>query len=258
MLWRWNGHDWASDAPRGAPVPQTLSIVTYNIWFEAVARDERCQGLAELLEARRPDIIGLQEATLRMLRPLLEQEWVRRDYWCSASPHSHGGTHGVVLLARPEPVRLAFDPLPGVMGRRLLWADFADLRVGVVHLESSAHSAPVRAEQLEVIFSRLAEAASAVLMGDFNLCSSSDENRRLDPGYVDLWARLRPEEPGYTVDSERNPMLRRQEKRVRLDRILLRSERWQATGVEMLGTEPIAPNVLVSDHFGLEAQLRGS
>lgn len=229
-------------------MPGELSVVTWNIWFEAFARDERCEALNAALQELRPDIIGLQEATLRMLRPLLERDWVRRDYWCSASPSSHGGTHGVVLLSRWEPVRLAFDPLPGTMGRRMLWADFADLRVGVVHLESASYNAPVRAEQLPVVFERLNEAPSAVLMGDFNLCSSWEENAGLDPAYADLGE-------GFTVDSTRNPMLRKA-KAVRFDRILLRSSRWRAVGIEMLGTEPFAPGLHVSDHFGLRAQLK--
>lgn len=227
-----------------------LSLVTYNIWFEAVAREERCRGLSDLLAGLRPDIIGLQEATLRMLRPLLEQDWVRRDYWCSASPASPAHTHGVVLLARHGPARLGCDPLPGEMGRRLLWADFGDLRVGAVHLESMSVNAPTRREQLERIFPRLAEASSAVLMGDFNLCASWPENAHLDPGYLDLWAHLHSGEMGYTQDSDVNAMLRKA-KAVRFDRILLRSERWRPLSSERLGTEPITPGIFISDHFGL-------
>jgi len=254
MLWRYDGDEWVES---GRPLPKKLTLVCWNIWFEAHAREERCRGLAEVLGKLKPDIIGLQEATLKMLRPLLEQEWVRRHYWCSASPTSAASTHGVVLLSRREPTRLAFDPLPGAMGRRLLWADFGDLRIGVVHLESMKKNAMVRREQLDVVFPRLDEAASAILMGDLNFCSCwDDENGQLEPSYRDLWTQLHPEDPGYTGDSVRNPMIRVKEKPVRFDRVLLRSKRWKATSIELIGTEEIAPGVLISDHFGLLAQLQ--
>jgi len=45
---------------------------------------------------------------------------------------------------------------------------------------------------------------------------------------------------------------------VRFDRVLVKSRRWTATEVELLGTEPIAaglPRVFPSDHFGVKCRL---
>ena len=48
------------------------------------------------------------------------------------------------------------------------------------------------------------------------------------------------------------------EKRVRFDRVLWRDEQrtWQATEIELVGTEPIAPELFISDHFGLQVRLK--
>ena len=45
---------------------------------------------------------------------------------------------------------------------------------------------------------------------------------------------------------------------MRFDRVLLEGERWVATDIELLGTEPIdaeLPRVFPSDHFGVECRL---
>lgn len=258
MIWRFQEGAWREAPPGGGTRPSTLRLVTFNLWFEAHEREARCRGQAALLQELDPDIMGLQEATLRMLEPLLAQEWVRSGYWCSASSTSAAATHGVVMLARVVPDRLAIEQLPGQMGRRLLWADFGDLRVGVVHLESMGSSAPARAAQLAQIFPRLAEAPSAVLMGDFNMCSTWEENANLDPAYLDLWPTLRPTEPGWTEDTSINTMraaIRRHDKAVRFDRMLLRSATWRARDIELIGTRPLGPDLFCSDHFGLVSQI---
>jgi tyrosyl-DNA phosphodiesterase 2 len=45
---------------------------------------------------------------------------------------------------------------------------------------------------------------------------------------------------------------------VRFDRVVLKGDRWTATDIELLGTEPIAedlPRVFPSDHFGVACRL---
>src|SRR5262249_55146871 len=151
-----------------------------------------------------PEVIALQEATLAMLRPLLEQDWVRRQYYTTASPHSPTATHGVVLLCRfPTPAYLL--QLPGHFGRRSAILELAGLRVASVHLES-LNSAHVRREQLRLLFTQLQDSPSAMLLGDFNFCSSWEENRQLPADYLDLWPAVHPDLPGYTEDTQLNTM----------------------------------------------------
>ena len=101
---------------------------------------------------------------------------------------------------------------------------------------------------------------------DFNFCSAwRDENDNIPNEWVDCWPALEPDAPGYTQDTEVNAMLfnqRGKAKRVRFDRILLRSEpaqsRWRPMSITRLGTAPLNARgkpVYVSDHFGLLASI---
>lgn len=255
--WGWRQGEWREFAPEPEPLPDELCVVSWNLWMDSHERERRGAGQVAELQALQPHLIGLQEATLRMLDPFFHSEWIRERYWCSASPTSGAATHGVVLFSRLGCERLWLESLPGAMGRRALLADFSGLRLAVVHLESQSKNTEVRQAQLQQLFPLLEEAPAALLMGDFNFCSQWEENARLPANYVDLWASLRPDLPGWSIDTERNPMLLKQERRARqsrYDRMLLRG--LQAESLHQVGLEPLAEGLLCSDHFGLSATLR--
>ncbi|HSH74800.1 MAG TPA: hypothetical protein VLA09_03865, partial [Longimicrobiales bacterium] len=81
------------------------------------------------------------------------------------------------------------------------------------------------------------------------------------PGdYQDVWPAVRPEE-GFTVDTEENEMRGRgteERKRVRFDRILIRSPSARPVAARLVGTKSIRgskPKLYPSDHFGVFARL---
>jgi len=96
-------------------------------------------------------------------------------------------------------------------------------------------------------------------MGDFNFCSRwKEENDNIRADYIDLWAHLQGDNPGYTEDTKINEMLhsrRRDDKQVRFDRIILRdkTKQWTPESIDIIGTTQIMgePCVWISDHFGL-------
>lgn len=235
-----------------------LKFLTQNLWFDAHERQTRMEGHVAQWQACQADVIAVQEATLACLRPLLASPWLPSNFWSSATVESDAAWQGVVVFSRVAPERAWMTPLPGTMGRRLLNVQFQDLHLGVVHLESSAGSAPVRGQQLSAIFASLASSPDALLVGDFNLCSSSAENAQLPADYLDLWPHLHPGDSGLTQDTAINTMMLKQFRKpmaVRYDRMLLRSQVWQATAIERVGIEELAPGLFASDHFGLCAQL---
>lgn len=263
---RW---DYAGPATMAANA-DAISCVTFNVWFGERHFEARCLALMELLEKHRPDVIALQEVTIPFLAGLRSSAWVRREYLVSDFMGSTlaSASYGVVLLTRLPVESMELHDLPTRMGRKLLLARLlvndAPLAVGTVHLESLPDSAPYRGRQLAQIFKTLKRENDAILMGDFNFCSSwPEEQACLDPEYEDVWPALRGSEPGYTADTDLNLMLAAtsEEKRVRYDRVLVRSGApgWVPHSVELLGTGPIAadlPEVFPSDHFGLFARLR--
>jgi tyrosyl-DNA phosphodiesterase 2 len=244
------------------PDIEHLTVATLNVWFADDYFDQRCSATLALLQSYQPDVITLQEVTPAFLTQLLDTPWVQADYRLSDIYGDSVDPYGVLILSR-LPIRAwQFFVLPSVMGRHLVTALAALNRTTTlfasVHLESGP-SAPIRAKQLARIFPLLVSEPHVILTGDFNFCSSWDENRRLDPTYQDIWPLLHQAEPGFTEDTDRNIMRllhtgkRRQ---VRFDRILLRSQQlgWRAEAVELIGTEPISsvtPNIFPSDHFGL-------
>jgi tyrosyl-DNA phosphodiesterase 2 len=260
---------WIEDRHASPPAlpSSAISVITWNTWFAPYSFDARFKALLALIHARRPDVICLQEIVAESLEMLLATPWIRAEYRISDARGTTFESYGVVLLSRLPVLSLAIHELPSSMHRRLLVAEIAvgprRLVVATAHLESMKPNRDTRADQLAEIFPRLkAMGPDAVLVGDFNLCSSwTEENANLDPEFVDLWPALRDRAPGYTEDTGVNTMLlnvKNKEKTVRFDRILLRSAEgaWKPGSIELLGTAPIAPtspDVFPSDHFGLIA-----
>jgi tyrosyl-DNA phosphodiesterase 2 len=248
-----------------APISK-LSCLTWNVWFGDYAFAERANGLLAELGRRPADIIALQEVTPPLLRLLTERSWVRRDYTLSFHQPEAVEDHGLLLLSRRPPKRFRRLELPSQMGRCALLAEFETPQgtalVATVHLDSMSFLEQSRQEQLLKLFFELEGYAQVLLLGDFNFCSSwVHENDRLDSRYLDLWPHLRPGEHGYTEDTTINTMRlaqTRKTKHVRFDRILLRDDHrcWDPRSVELVGCRPLAPELFVSDHFGLRASLR--
>jgi tyrosyl-DNA phosphodiesterase 2 len=260
---------WAA-APDGEHRAPTLAVATFNAWFQGPERPARIRGLLEVLERSRADVIFLEEATRPLVDAMMAADWVRASYRLASAPVREDAipSHGLVVLSRPPLGDVVLHPLPTHMGRRVLVGEMkingAVLALAAVHLESLRSNADTRASQLEAVFRLLEPFPDAVLAGDFNFCSSwTLENARIDPRFVDLWPALHPADPGYTQDTERNPMLAKakgESKRVRIDRILLRSDarRWEPLACRLVGTEPVeaGSSLFPSDHFGVIATLR--
>ena len=146
------------------------------------------------------------------------------------------------------------------------WAALLDAPVsgGQVGADASGTvAADFRARQLRLIFPLLQPSEHAILMGDFNFCSSTTENANILPAYLDLWPALHPSDPGYTENTDINRMRANfsgKHPNVRIDRVLLRSagRRFEGRNIRLLGTSPISaelPDAFPSDHFGLCASL---
>ena len=245
------------DGVRDSSARERLRLVTYNVWFGEYCRDQRQLALLELLHAQDADVIGLQEATPELVEKIEGAAWLEAYAKSDLDVHPHG----LLCLSRVPVREFVRHSLPSMFGRELLVAELDGLAVGIVHLESTRGLAEQRARQLRRIFPGLARYSDVALMGDFNFCSTSEENAQLDPAYVDVWPHLRPHEPGWTEDTDLNRMrkeLSRKEKQVRFDRLLLRSPSWTPSSIELLGTDPLSPEqpaLFPSDHFGLCAEL---
>lgn len=259
----------AQDSPAAetnpAPAdPATLRVLTYNVLADPDVADARLPRLLQILREANADILVLQEVAPWFAERLLKEAWTR----VYQRPTKEGRTliaHEYLVLSR-FPV-LSFDQasLPGKQ-RRVYFAARLDLPTGptdvaTCHLESLLEDGPIRAQQLDVFFQRLAGSHDAFFAGDFNFGDGEQpDTAHLDPQFRDAWLMIHPRDPGYTWNIEKSRMARAGsfvgEKSRRLDRILFRSKQWIPVSTVILGDEPVGPQksrVFPSDHFGLLA-----
>ncbi len=211
--------------------------------------------------------------TPSILQQLLAQPFIQERYYISdVDGRTFNGWYGVVLLidTRFNISHLNIIDFPqSTMGRRLVLAQIKldkneILRIGTVHLES-LDSKEQRQSQLNICqnaFNR--SPGTSILMGDFNFSAHGQENIdqfRALPEWIDVWADLMgTQNPGYTFDTEVNSMTKANiggSDRSRIDRIILRSQTFIPTEIEILGTGHIGNHGYIdlfpSDHFGLTA-----
>ena len=255
---RWTAADAASPVERAE-----LILTTYNIWNDAKHAAQRYQAIAQMLSRRKPDVMVFQETTPDALDVFTSQDWIREEYSRAAVVDGRAGGYGLLLLSRLPVHRVTYTQLPTRQSRGFLLAEIAVTGprtvVCCLHLDSGKSSARLRGWQLRRVFAALRTAENAVVLGDFNMRDA--ENPRIDPPYCDVWPALRPDEDGFTEDTSINLMrydMKDRHRHVRFDRVLIKSQHWTPTNINLLGTEPVAadlPRVFPSDHFGVECVL---
>ena len=253
-----------SDADTAAPgYRDELTITTYNVWNDSKHADERYLAIAQILSRRDPDIMVFQEVTPRALEVFLAQQWIRDGYARAAVVGDDAADYGMLMLSRLPISNVTYTRLPTRQSRGFLQAELTvngrRTAVCCIHLDSGKSSSRLRGWQLRRIFRALRTTENAVVLGDFNMRDA--ENARICAPYCDVWPALRPDEEGFTEDTSINLMrydMKDKHRHVRFDRVLLKGGQWIATGIELLGTQPIAdglPRVFPSDHFGVECRL---
>lgn len=213
------------------------------------------------------------------LQSLLKQSWVREEYYLSDVTGKTLNGCGQLLLSKYpfQGFIYTFSPKKNVIFGRLFFND-RDLVIPVVHLTSShekygPHNATMKRDEqmdlLKELFTLNSLSADyptfkkgdGLVMGDFNIGDEEEENKNLVmTGFLDLWKELHPDQPGYTFDTENNPLAGLASKKGprRIDRVLLRSEHWSCSKMMMFGNQPKAVNIsdkevqlYPSDHYGL-------
>lgn len=244
-----------------------LRVITWNVWFNEWQRDLRQRALWSELEALDPDVICLQEVVSSHLDGPEIHELRDRGFWVS---NRRIWGYDVIVVSRLPVLDSERVPLPSVMGRELLVVHLDTnpaLTVATVHLESTNEMTDFRCQQLAEIHKWLENQADVLLVGDMNFPAGERPEAAFLPGWTDVWQSLRPDDPGFTVDSKlnvmRGSMKPGQKKRARIDRVFHRGARWRPVAIERLGTKPIAtdppdPSLFISDHFGLCVDLDSS
>jgi len=255
-------------------------------------QEERYQHIVQLFEKYKADVICLQEVIGKFIDVLVKNDYVRENYYIIHDDCKTWPGYGTYFLST-FPFILERYELITSMGRDLIVGvlniNNEKIYCGNIHLESLANPF-IRSQQLFRCNELLDENNTALLLGDFNFASDKNyslierrrdliekgedpysishlEDEKLEnnvlkemmPNFDDIWELLHPGENGYTFDSSINKMLKHYEE-MRYDRILLKSNSWNAKSIQMIGNEPIESDedgpLFPSDHFGLLMELK--
>lgn len=252
-------------AALAAAEPPALTVLTWNVLADPTHAGQRLPAILAEIQRVQPDIIALQEVAPWM-RAEIQRSAVFREYRLTVLGGRVDAPGGVFLAARSEVRNPRVVVIPSRQDRCALVADLdtpiGTLRVATVHLESFLHDGPIRAAQLRAVGQALEGAEHAMLLGDCNFGDGEEPDTSAVPaGFADLWRQLKGDEPGFTWDRQRNALADAgsfpNEASRRLDRIFLRSSRWQPAAMDVVGTQPVAgqEGLHPSDHFGLCVRL---
>lgn len=264
-----DGAEWVpARSPRGThPSSGRVRVLTWNTLWDRYDADRidtarRRPLLPAALRAADADVIALQEVEPPLLALLLREPWVREAYTLGTDPAARDVDDCGLLLLSRLPVREAghhaLGPHKAVTALVVEGPD-EPLTVAVTHL-SSDHSADGAARR-EAELARLAEGLApldgdVVLLGDFNDGTDAPQTAL---GMRDAWSEVRGSgDTTPTFDPRANPLAAVSSlsgRASRLDRVLLRTGRLRAREVSLLGTEPAADGLHLSDHYGVCAEL---
>lgn len=238
-----------------------LRLLTYNVLVHDIETQTRAPAVIKIMQDSGADIITVQEAAGWFTDALDASAWAK-GY--DRTPERASACAGQMILSKFPVTQSTCMPLTGKQGRLALMTTVqtpdGPLRIATSHLESPLDDVYTRSMQLTEIFDKLGAAGDAVVAGDFNFGDEGPEAMTLPTEYRDFWTTLRKGEAGFTWDNERSDMARLSPERFpgeesrRLDWILMRSEKWQPSEVQLVGDAPIKPEnkrLFPSDHFGV-------
>lgn len=261
-----------------SPRDSTLRLVTWNVnGLRACSR----KGFADWLAVARPDVVALQEIRARpdQLPPEVASPPGYDAVW---HPAARPGYSGVGLLSRATPRRVTPDALGDPRfddeGRLLLSDHGPFLLYNGYHPNGGRDLArvPFKLEFSEAVLrhamAQRTAGRSVVLCGDFNTAHREIDlanpranrtntgflpeerawlDRLLAHGFVDVFRRLHPDEPGHYTWWSNRPGVRERNVGWRIDYFFVSPEL-----LDRVVAARIHPQVMGSDHCPVELELR--
>jgi len=170
----------------------SFKIVSYNIWFGSHNFFNRRIAILELLKNKDADVVCLQEVTSHFYNTLMEDQFIRENYYLS---DSHFNSYNVVILSK-FPMKFYILNLPSNMNRNLVIGELitqqssknSTLVFSSSHLESLENE-DLRKTQLEKSFEVIKSFNNSLLVGDFNIDDTlqAAEMKNIDSQYQDNW-----------------------------------------------------------------------
>ncbi|KAL4422535.1 hypothetical protein ABPG75_008732 [Micractinium tetrahymenae] len=251
------------------PAADMFSLLNWNVWDDAGNSAARMAALwREVLRRDRPTFLLFQEMTFKHWAHLQAQPWFS-SYHADFGLPPHPCRCFTVLLCRKDSVQ---NPQQRQVYRyevndteRGGWSFERDIKSlscqvgGTPLLVSTTHVMHFGGgcQQIEEMKAELQKhpERNKLIAGDLNW--HFDRKLRLPDEWLDVWEQQRPGEAGSTFDtSVCFPKGKKCGKGARLDRVLARLEDWEPAYIELVGQQPLAEGVWISDHLGLFARFQ--
>ncbi|CAF3510562.1 unnamed protein product [Rotaria sordida] len=277
-------------------IPERCQFLTWNILFdyyqsEFIYTNQRYEEILKTLKSFLPDIICLQEVTIKFLNLLLDETWLKENNYYiiimgTILDNKQKQSYGQLMLMknfRPRafsicPLDISEDVTSTIKKRtkKYISARFAlnsDVTIDLVnlHLHSNhTFNANEKRCQLLEYFFKTMNTQNYMLIGDFNFgdYDIKEQNilQRHQHQIHDLWKDIYDldENSGYTFDPSRNicaQITSDFQLSLRLDRYLLHKlhnlsysiEHLNIVGLETISIDPINnKHINQSDHYALQ------
>jgi endonuclease/exonuclease/phosphatase family metal-dependent hydrolase len=192
----------SSSLPSTAAAAESLTIVTWNVWFDVFERERRTNHVLSTTQSIQPDVACFQEVTASFVTALGQNSLSESYHVCedvsAVSTSASSIPYGALIMCKKKyAARFSRHELTTLMGRELLVAELQLSQgqrfvVATVHMESlNCHN--VRVQQMKEIKRVLSSYYDApdrrvasvdavscvafdpiVMCGDFNFCSDSN------------------------------------------------------------------------------------
>jgi len=189
--------------------PISLRILTWNIWFEILLRQQRTSALIATIKSLTPlpDVCCFQECTGGFEQQLEGDDWWRKTWAMTkcADQYAVTGFHYMTmvfvrreLLGKMEfKAKTWFEPFEvSQTGRGLLVVELTPpmskhpILIATSHMD---YTPEIRATQFASAISTLSVTPTSIFCGDTNIDAYVELEPLLSAGYVDSWLDSHPE-----------------------------------------------------------------
>jgi len=268
----WNGQTWypATGVELSLKLEKKeLTVLSYNVWFGNYFTAQRMAAIGRIVEQKSPDVVCLQEVTPTINLLLLAQSWTHAYYVSDPEGKELVG-YGVMILSKYRFHELMLRQFPTKLGRKallgtLLVKDSPQVVIATFHLESYPEDVLIRQDQMKLLAELTADMSHVIICGDTNI-AYENEDKHLGDRFGDAWKVLHQSSaedeernPGSTFDTVANSMTKKYcnfKAQNRIDRLYYTHATIRPLSMEIIGTQPIGPDVFPSDHFGIFVTLQ--
>ena len=250
-----------------AAEPDTLTVVTLNLWHDQADWPRRLAKIVEGLRALRPDVVCLQEvlqhATLPNQARALADSLGFQAHFTSVDSDTSIRRYGNAILTRHRVLHAggkALDPRDDYRTVAHLRIDFTGRPLDVydTHLHHTFEGAAIRATQIRDLLGFIAATRggeAVVLAGDFNAAPESPEMRLLEGRFLDVFAAANPGAGGKPTATLNRAL---GHPPLRIDYIFVSRQGAPSLtprSADVIFRDPGRDGIWASDHFGVVARL---